>query len=132
MPMFCVQKTFLNMLMQFSTNSVKSFCAIQIAGRSQLVFGGYKGGNSTKLYFSILAPGITTSACDVEIFLIYEAADSCDNMEKVLHPFYNIIKDVQHLDFCLEDYRIKVFLNRTLRTRTYCKDIKGCMLDNLV
>ena len=77
----------------------------------RVVFGGDKEGNSTKFHFSIVAPGVTTSAYDVKIFAIYEAADSRDNMRKVLHPFYNTIKDMQHPDFRLGGHRIKVFLN---------------------
>ena len=77
----------------------------------RVVFGEDKGGNSTKFHFSIVAPGVTTSAYDVKIFAIYEAADSHNNMQKVLHPFYNTIKNMQHPDFHLEDHKIKVFLN---------------------
>ena len=77
----------------------------------RVVFGGDKGGNSTKFHFAVVAPGVTTSGYDVKIFAIYEAADSRDNMRKVLLPFYNTIKDMQHPDFRLECHRIKVFLN---------------------
>ena len=59
----------------------------------RVVLGLGKGGNSTKFHFSIVVPGVTTSAYDVEIVVIYEAVDSRDNMRKVLHPFYNTIKD---------------------------------------
>ena len=58
-----------------------------------VVFGSDKVCSSAKFNFSIVAHGFTTSAYDVKIFEIYEAADSCDNMKKVLHPFYNTIKD---------------------------------------
>ena len=75
------------------------------------VFGGDKGGHSTKFHFSIGASGVTTSAYDVKIFAIYEAADSRDNMRKILHPFYNTIKDMQHPDFRLQGRKIKFFLN---------------------
>ena len=44
-------------------------------------FGGDKWGSSTKLHFSIVAPGVTASAYDVKTFVIY-----------VLRPFYNTIK----------------------------------------
>ena len=75
------------------------------------VFGGDKGDHSTKFHFSIGASGVTTSAYDVKIFTIYEAADSRDNMRKILHPFYNTIKDMQHPDFRLQGRKIKFFLN---------------------
>ena len=58
-----------------------------------VVFGSDKVCSSAKFNFSIVAHGFTTSAYDVKIFEIYEAADSFDNMQKVLHPFYNTIKD---------------------------------------
>ena len=77
----------------------------------RVVFGSDKGGNSTKFPFSIVAPSVTPSAQDAKIFAIYEAADFRDNMRKVLHPFYNTIKHMQHPDFCLECHRIVVFLN---------------------
>ena len=78
----------------------------------RIVFGGDKGGNSTKFHFSFVAPGVTTSAYHVKIIVIQEAADSCNSMWKVLHPFYNTIKDAIS-GLCLRgSQRIKVFQNR--------------------
>ena len=54
----------------------------------RVVFGGDKRSKCTKFHFSVVAPGVTTSAYNVKIFAIYKAADSRDNMRKVLHPFY--------------------------------------------
>ena len=78
---------------------------------NRVVFGGDKGCNSTKFHFSIDATGVTTSAYDVKIFAIYEAVDSRDNMRKVLHHFYNTIKDMQHRNFCSQGHKINFFLN---------------------
>ena len=76
-----------------------------------IVFGGDKGGNSTKFHFSIVAPGITASAYNVKIFAMYEAADTRDNIRKVLHPFFDTIKNMQQPDFRLKGHKVKVLLN---------------------
>ena len=80
----------------------------------RVVYGGKKEGNFTKVIFSIVALGVTTSTYDVKIFVIYETADSSDNMRKVLHPFDNTIKGILHQDFCLRVYGIDFFLNITI------------------
>ena len=74
----------------------------------RVVFGGDKGCNSTKFQFLIDASGVITSAYDVKIFAIYEAADSCDNMRKVLHSFYHTIKDATS-EFLLTGSQDKIF-----------------------
>ena len=76
-----------------------------------IVFGGDKGGTSTKFHFSIMAPGITASAYNVKIFAMYEAADTCDNMKKVLQPFFGTIKNMQHPELRLKGHTVKVLLN---------------------
>lgn len=80
----------------------------------RVVYGGKKERNFTKVVFSIVALGVTTSTYDVKIFVIYETADSSDNMRKVLHPFDNTIKGILHQDFCLKVYGIDFFLNITI------------------
>ena len=104
-----------SMILQASGSDKKMIHAPVLRSRQEepfrVVFGGDKGGNSTKFHFSIVAPGVTTSAYNVKIFLIYEAVDYRDNMQKVLHPFYNTIRDMQHPDFRLQGHKIKVVLN---------------------
>ena len=76
-----------------------------------IVFGGDKGGTSTKFHFSIVAPGITASAYNVKIFAMYEATDTRDNIRKVLDPFFGTIKNMQQPEFCLKGHKVKVLLN---------------------
>ena len=52
-----------------------------------LVFGGDKGGTSTKLNFSIVASGTTSSANNAKIFAKYEVADADDPSERFCIPF---------------------------------------------
>ena len=75
-----------------------------------IVFRGDKGGTSTKFHFSIMTPGITTSAYN-KLFAMYEAADTCDNIRKVLDPFFGTIKNMQQSQFCLKGHKVKVLLN---------------------
>ena len=67
-------------------NGKSLYCKNNRQDPVRVVFGGDKGCNSTKFHFSIDATGVSTSAYDVKIFAIYEAADSRDNKRKVLHP----------------------------------------------
>ena len=76
-----------------------------------IVFGGDKGGTSTKFHFPIVAPGITASAYNVKIFAIYEAADTRDNIRKVLGLFLGTIKNMQQPEFRLNGHKVKVLLN---------------------
>ena len=76
-----------------------------------IVFGGDKGETSTKFHFSIVAPGITASAYNVKIFAMYEAADTRDNIRKVLDPFFGTIKNMQQPEFRLKGHKVKVLLN---------------------
>ena len=76
-----------------------------------IVFRGDKGGTSTKFHFSIMTPGITTSAYNKKLFAMYEAADTCDNIRKVLDPFFGTIKNMQQSQFCLKGHKVKVLLN---------------------
>ena len=64
-----------------------------------LVFGGDKGGTSTKLNFSILGSATTSSVNNAKIFAKYEVADMHDSIKKVLHPFFGSIKNMQHQSF---------------------------------
>ena len=76
-----------------------------------IVFGGDKGGTSTKFYFSIVEPGITASAYKMKIFAMYEAADTPDNIRKVLDPLFGTIKNLQQPGFCSKGHKVKVLLN---------------------
>ena len=93
-----------------------------------VVFGGNKGGTSTKFHLSIVAPGITASAYSVKIFAMYEAADTHDSNRKVLDPFFGTTKNMQQPEFCLKGHKVKVLLNGDLRTWVYCWVIKGRVL----
>ena len=76
-----------------------------------IVFGGDKGGTSTKFHFSIVVPGITASAYNVKIFAMNEAADTRDNTRKVLNPFFSTIKNMLQPEFCVKGHKVKVLLN---------------------
>ena len=76
-----------------------------------IVFRGDKEGTSTKFHFSIMTPGITASAYNKKIFAMYEAVDTCDNIRKVLDPFFGTIKNIQQSQFCLKGHKVKVLLN---------------------
>ena len=76
-----------------------------------IVFGEDKGGTSTKFHFSIVEPSITASAYNVQILAIYEAANTRDNIRKVLDPFFGIIKNMQQPEFRLKGHKVKVLLN---------------------
>ena len=77
-----------------------------------ILIGGDKGGSYTKFHFEIVAPGIVSSAYNVHIFAMYEALDSRQNMLKVLEPFEDPIKNMQHKDLTLPGgFKVKVFLN---------------------
>ena len=64
-----------------------------------LVVGGDKGGTSTKLNFSVMASGTTSSANNAKIFAKYEVADAYDSIRKVLHPIFGTIKNMQNQSF---------------------------------
>ena len=76
-----------------------------------IVFGGDKGGTSTKSHFSIVAPRITASTYNVKIFAMYEAVDTHDKIRKVLEPFFGTIKNMQQPVFHLKGHKVKVLLN---------------------
>ena len=76
-----------------------------------LVVGGDKGGTLTKLNFSVMASGTTSSANNAKIFAKYEVADAYDSIRKVLHPFFGTIKNMQQTEFCLTGHKVKVLLN---------------------
>ena len=67
------------------------------------------GGSYTKFHFEIVAPGIVSSTYNDHIFDMFEGLDSRQNMLKVLEPFEDQIKKMQHKDFtflgCLGDLR---------------------------
>ena len=75
------------------------------------MFRGDKGGTSTKLNFSIVASGTTSSAYNAKIFAKYEVADTHDSIRKVLHPFFGTIKNMQQPEFYLKGHQVKVLLN---------------------
>ena len=76
-----------------------------------LVFGGDKGGTSTKLNFSILGSATTSSVNNAKIFAKYEVADMHDSIKKVLHPFFGTIKNMHQPEFCLGGHKVEVLLN---------------------
>ena len=76
-----------------------------------LVFGGDKGGTSTKLNFSILGSATTSSVNNAKIFAKYEVADMHDSIKKVLHLFFGTIKNMHQPEFCLGGHKVEVLLN---------------------
>ena len=78
-----------------------SFYADNIDEPVCIVFGGDKGGASTKFYFSIVARGITASAYNVKIFAMFEAVDTRDNIKMVLLPFLAPSKICNNQNFAL-------------------------------
>ena len=42
---------------------------------------------------------------------MFEAGDTFDNINKVLHTFSGTIKNMQHPEFCLKSHKLKIVLN---------------------
>ena len=47
----------------------------------------------------------------MKIFAMYEAADTPDNIRKVLDPLFGTIKNMQQPEFCSKGQKVKVLLN---------------------
>ena len=63
-------------------------------GNICLLFAGYKGGKQMKFHFEIINCKDSGSVYEDHIFAMYEGADACQNMAKVLRKFSRDIEDL--------------------------------------
>ena len=63
-------------------------------GNICLLFAGNKGGKKMKFHFEIINCKDSGSVYEDRIFAMYEGADACQNMAKVLQKFSRDIEDL--------------------------------------
>ena len=74
------------------------------------LFAGNKGRKHMKFHYKIIKCKDSGSVYNVHIFVMYEAADSCQNKAKVLQKYLRDIEEMQIERFSLRGHKVKIFL----------------------
>ena len=75
-----------------------------------LLFAGDKGGNHMKFHVEVINSKKAGSVDNVNIYCMFEAQDSVENMHKVWLPYYEEVKAMQAEGFTLREKGVILFL----------------------